>query len=69
MVGNFACLTVIFMAVMLKQTDIIYDPRIIMTPVTTMSYVFYTGYAIFCLMPLGLELWTEYRFKKARRAL
>lgn len=68
-VGNFACLTVIFMAVMLKQTDIIYDPRIIMTPVTTMSYVFYTGYAVFCLMPLGLELWTEYRFKKARRAL
>ena len=68
-VGNFACLTVIFMAVMLKQTDIIYDPKIIMTPVTTMSYVFYTGYAVFCLMPLGLELWTEYRFKKARRAL
>lgn len=68
-VGNFACLTVIFMAVMLKQTDIIYDPRIIMTPVTTMSYVFYTGYAVFCLMPLALELWTEYRFKKARRAL
>lgn len=68
-VGNFACLTVIFMAVMLKQTDIIYDPRIIMTPVTTMSYVLYAGYAVFCLMPLGLELWTEYRFKKARRAL
>ena len=68
-VGNFACLTVIFMAVMLKQTDIIYDPRIIMTPVTTMSYVFYTGYAVFCLMPLGLELWTEYRFWKARKEL
>ena len=68
-VGNFACLTVIFMAVMLKQTDIIYDPRIIMMPVTTMSYVFYAGYAVFCLMPFGLELWTEYRFKKARRAL
>ena len=68
-VGNFACLTVIFMAVMLKQTDIIYDPRIIMMPVTTMSFVFYAGYAVFCLMPLGLELWTEYRFKKARRAL
>lgn len=66
-VGNFACLTVIFMAVMLKQTDIIYDPRIIMMPVTTMSYVFYAGYAVFCLMPLGLELWTEYHFQKARR--
>lgn len=66
-VGNFTCLTLILMAVMLKQTDILYDPRIIMTPVTTMSYVFYAGYAVFCLMPLGLELWTEYRFKKARK--
>ncbi len=30
------------------------------------SYTFYLGYAVFCLMPLGLELWTEWRFKKAR---
>ena len=66
-VGNFACLTVILMAVLLKQTDILYDPRIIMTPITSMSYLFYAGYAFFCLMPLGLELWTEYRFWKARR--
>lgn len=65
----FACLTVTLMAVLLQQTDIIYDPRIIMTPITTMSYVFYAGYAVFCLMPLMLELWTEYRFKKARRSL
>lgn len=68
-VGNFACLTVIFMAVMLKQTDILYNPRIIMNPITAMSYLFYTGYAVFCLMPLGLELWTEYRFWKARKVL
>jgi energy-coupling factor transport system permease protein len=68
-VGNFACLTVIFMAVMLKQTDILYDPRIIMNPVTEMSYLFYAGYAVFCLMPLGLELWTQYRFWKARQGL
>ena len=68
-VGNFACLTVIFMAVMLKQTDILYDPRIIMNPITAMSYLFYAGYAVFCLMPLGLELWTQYRFWKARKAL
>ena len=68
-VGNFACLTVIFMAVMLKQTDILYDPRIIMTPITSMSYLFYIGYAGFCLMPLGLELWTEYCFWKARKVL
>ena len=68
-VGNFACLTVIFMAVMLKQTDILYDPRILMNPITAMSYLFYAGYAAFCLMPLGLELWTEYRFWKARKTV
>ena len=67
--GMFACLTLTLMAVMLQQTDMIYDPKIIMTPVSTMSYVFYIGYAVFCLMPLMLELWTEYRFKKARRSL
>lgn len=65
----FACLTVMIMGVMLKQTDILYDPRIRMNPITEMSYFFYAGYAFFCLMPLMLELWTEYRFKKARRAL
>ena len=69
MVSNFACLTVIFMAVMLKQTDILYDPRILMNPITAMSYLFYAGYAAFCPMPLGLELWTQYRFWKARKDL
>ena len=68
-IGIFACLTVVFMAVMLQQTDILYDPRIRINPITGMSYLFYAGYAIFCLMPLGLELWTEYCFWKARKAL
>lgn len=68
-IGMFACLTVTLMGVMLKQTDMIYDPRILMTPVTAMSWLFYAGYAALCLMPLGLELWTEYRFRRARRAL
>lgn len=67
-VGVFAGLTVILMAVLLKQTDILYDPRIVLTPITPMSYVFYAGYALFCLMPLGLELWEESRFRKARGA-
>lgn len=68
-VGNFACLTVILMAVMLRQTDIQYDPRIVMNPITTMSWFFFAGYAVFCLMPVGLELWTAYRFWRARKAL
>lgn len=58
-IGLFACLTVTMMGVMLRQTDITYNPRILMTPVTAMSWLFYAGYAIFCLMPMGLELWTE----------
>ena len=68
-IAVFGSLTIILMAVMLKQTDILYNPRIVLPPITSMSYVFYTGYALFCLMPLGLELWTEYRFWKARRGL
>ena len=68
-IGVFACLTVVLMGVMLKQTDIIYNPRIMMTPITSMSYMFYAGYTAFCLMPLGLELWTEHQFRRARRAL
>ena len=68
-IGLFVCLTLTMMAVMLKQTDIFYDPRIIMTPITAMSYLFYTGYALLCLMPLGLEVWTQYRFWKARKTL
>ena len=67
--GMFLCLTLMAMAVILQQTNIFYDPRIIMTPVTAMSYLFYAGYGAFCLMPLGLELWTQYRFWRARRAL
>ena len=65
----FACLTVIIMGVLLKQTDILYDPRIRMNPITSMSWFFYAGYGFFCLMPLMLEVWTEYRFKKARRQI
>jgi energy-coupling factor transport system permease protein len=59
----FLCLTLTAMGVMLKQTDMVYDPRIIRTQVNS---VFCIGYGVFCLMPLGLELWTEYKFKKAR---
>ena len=68
-VGMFLCLTLTAMAVILRQTNIFYAPKIIMTPITAMSFLFYAGYGAFCLMPLGLELWTEYRFWKARKTL
>lgn len=68
-IGVFFCLTVTLMGVMLKQTDMQYDPRILFPAVTPMSYLFFGGYTLLCLMPPGLELWTEYRFRQARRGL
>jgi len=42
----------------------VYDPKIIWTLVNPL---FCIGYVVLCLMPLGLELWAEYCFQKARR--
>lgn len=65
----FTCLTVMLMAVMLRQTDMVYDPRMIWNPITPMSCLFYAGYAVFCLMPVGLDIWTEFRFHAAKNIL
>ena len=62
-IGLFFCLTLTMMAVLLGQTDMVYDPRIIWTEVAPL---FAAGYSALCLMPLGLELWTEYWFRKDR---
>ena len=68
-IAMFANITLTVMGVMLKQTEIVYDPKIIITPITSVSYLFYIGYAVHCLMPLGLELYTEYRFRMARETI
>lgn len=65
-IGLFLCLTLTMMAVLLGQTDMVYDPKIIWTDVSPILCI---GYAVLCLMPLGLEIWTEYRFRKARKSL
>ncbi len=65
-IAMFASITLTVMGVMLNQTDIVYDPKIIVTPITPMSFVFIFGYAVLCLMPFGLELYTEYKFRKSR---
>ena len=62
----FLCLTLTMMAILLGQTDMVYDPKIIWTDVSPILCI---GYAVLCLMPLGLEIWTEYRFQKARESL
>lgn len=68
-IGMFTCMTITFMGRMLGQTEMVYQPRIVMVPVTAMSFFFYAGYGIFCFMPLGLEIWTEHCFRKVRKRL
>lgn len=58
----FACLTLTVMAIMLGLTDMMYDPLIIWEPILETGILFCIGYAVLCLMPLILELWTDYRF-------
>lgn len=68
-IAMFFCLTMTLMAVILGMTDMTYDPKLIWKPMEPLTILFYTGYTVLCLMPLGLELWTEYQFKKARNAV
>ena len=65
-IGMFLCMTLTMMAALLGQTDMVYDPKIIWTEVSPILCI---GYAVLCLMPLMLEIWTEYRFQKARESL
>ena len=62
-IGLFLCLTLTMMTFLLGQTDMVYDPKIIWKDVSPILCI---GYAVLCLMPLMLEIWTEYRFWKAR---
>lgn len=63
----FAAMTLFLMGVLLKQNYARFAPVIhIMTP-TPLSCIFYLGYALMCLMPLILEIYTQQRFRHARR--
>ena len=64
----FAGIAVTLMGHLLRQTRMIYDPRLLWTPVTGMSFFFWICYTVLCLMPFALEVWTEYRFNRARKA-
>lgn len=57
-------ITAIFMAVMFEQTTILFDPRIVIRPITLMSYVFYIVYAVFLALPMTLQIWGEHYFQK-----
>ena len=56
------------MAAILGAGTMWYDPRILWKPLTGLSAVTALGYAVLCLLPMTMELWTERQFQKARRA-
>ena len=68
-VALFAAMTVFGMGMLLKQGYARYEPAIRFMPVTALSVVFYIGYAVLCLMPLALDLYTEWSFACARKGL
>ena len=65
----FWCLTIIGMGVLFNQTTMYFDPMLIMNPITSLSYVFYTAYAFFLLLPMGLQIVGEYQFEKLRTSI
>lgn len=66
-IAFFWCLTFVMMAVLFNQTSMYFNPAIIMNRITPISYVFYTAYAVFLLLPMALQIVGEYSFKKLRK--
>lgn len=67
-IALFTAMTGFGMGVLLKQNYIRYAPAIRMMRPTPLSSVFYFGYALLCLMPLRLDIYTEWCFEnKIRR--
>ena len=67
-IGLFLCLTLTLMGVILGSVKMWYNPRILLRPLNALGVLTAAGYLALCLMPLGLELWTDYQFRKARAA-
>lgn len=65
-IALFACMTLTAMGMILGATEMFYNPRILWKAPDTLGIFTALGYATLCLLPMGLELWTEYRFRKAR---
>lgn len=65
-IALFSCMTLTAMGVIVGATKMFYNPRILWNPLWTVGVAAAIGYAALCLLPMGMEFWTEYRFRKAR---
>lgn len=60
----FVCISVVLSAVLLDQTRILYNPKMILNRITPFSFVFYAAYAALCLLPFALQTAGENRFER-----
>ena len=65
-IAQSALMTALAMGVLLRQSYVRYSPAIRLPRATPLSFVFYLAYALLCLMPLLLDEFTEWRFRRAR---
>ena len=67
-IGLFVCITLTAMGVILGTSQMWYNPRIIWQPLNDdIGVLTAAGYFVLCMMPMGLEIWTECRFAQKRR--
>lgn len=65
-VAMFCGIILTAMGMILGATKMFYDPKIIWKPLHGLSLVTGAGYAFLCFLPIELELYTEYTFKRAK---
>ena len=68
-IAIFLCLTVIMSGMALNQTNIYYNPQIVLNKVTPLSFLFYFAYAVLLLMPMALQIVGEYKFKRLQNSI
>lgn len=66
-VALFAAMTALVMGVLLKQNYARYTPAIRVMPPTPTACVFYIAYGALCLMPVALDVFTEWNFRRSRK--
>lgn len=66
-IAFFWALSVIVFGILLDQTSISYNPVIVFNNITPLSFIFYTAYLIFGLLPMLLQIIGEARFAGSRK--
>lgn len=66
-ISLFCAITVVLAGFALDQMRVLYDPQIVMNPITPLSYLFYAAYAFLCLLPMALQIIGEWKFVQLRK--